>query len=53
MVMEGVSWRSGSQEVAKPMTTSQLKMEDACIFCNVIEFFLTKKFNLDKKMKTF
>jgi hypothetical protein len=31
--------RGGSQEVVRPMATSQLKMENACIFCNVIEIF--------------
>jgi hypothetical protein len=39
MVMGGVFWRGGSQEVAKPMATAWLKMEDTCIFGNVIEFF--------------
>jgi hypothetical protein len=37
--MGGVFWRGGSQEVAKLTATAQLKMEDACIFRNVIETF--------------
>jgi hypothetical protein len=37
--MGGVSSKGGSQEVAKPMIIAQLKMEDVCIFCNVIEIF--------------
>jgi hypothetical protein len=43
MVMGGVSWRGGSQEVAKPMAITQFKMEDTYIFCNVIEVFLQKR----------
>jgi hypothetical protein len=43
MVMGGVLRRSGSWEVVKPMVISQLKMEDACIFCNVIETFDEEK----------
>jgi hypothetical protein len=39
MVMGGVFWMGGSGEVAKPMVITQLKMKDACIFCNVIETF--------------
>jgi hypothetical protein len=39
MVMGGVSWKGGSQELVKPMTITRLKMEDACILCNLIEFF--------------
>jgi hypothetical protein len=40
VVMGGVSWRGGSQEVAKPTAIARLKMEeDACILCNVIEIF--------------
>jgi hypothetical protein len=31
-----------SQEVAKPTTTTRLKMKDACIFYSVIEIFLWK-----------
>ncbi len=37
VVMGGVFWRSGSQEVIKPIITTQLKMEDTCILCNVIK----------------
>ncbi len=29
-----------SEEVAKLIATAQLKMEDACILCNVIDFTL-------------
>jgi hypothetical protein len=43
MVMGGVFWKGGSQEVAKPMAIAQLKMEDTCIFCNVIETFWQRK----------
>ncbi len=43
MVMGGVSWRGGSCKVAKPMTTTQLKMEDTCILRNVIEIFWQRK----------
>jgi hypothetical protein len=39
MVIGGVSSRGGSQEVAKPMASTQLKMEDDCILCNMIETF--------------
>jgi hypothetical protein len=39
MVMGGVFLRGGSHEVAKLMSISQLKMEDAYILCNVIETF--------------
>jgi hypothetical protein len=39
MVMGGVFERVGSWEVAKPTTTTQLKMKDVCIFFNVIETF--------------
>jgi len=45
VVMGGVSWRGGSQEVARPITTAQLKMEDAC---NIIEIFWWKN-NQNKK----
>jgi hypothetical protein len=37
--MGGVSSMGGSWEMARPMATTQFKMEDACIICNVIEFF--------------
>jgi len=52
MVMGGVPWRDGSWEVIRPMITIQFKMENACIFCNVIEIFYEKK-NQDKKMKPY
>jgi hypothetical protein len=37
VAIECVSRRGGSQEVVRPTATSQLKMENACIFCNVME----------------
>jgi hypothetical protein len=37
VVMGGVSWRGGSCKVIRPTIIPQLKMEDACIFYNVIE----------------
>jgi hypothetical protein len=37
MVMGGVSWKGGSQEIVKPTTITLLKMEDICILCNVIK----------------
>jgi hypothetical protein len=43
MEMGKVSWRGGNHEVAKPMATAWLKMEDACNLCNVIEFVFQKK----------
>ncbi len=43
MVMGGVSWKGGSGEVAKPMAIARLKMEDVCIFYNVIETFWQRK----------
>jgi hypothetical protein len=39
MVMGGLFPRGGSQEVDRSMTITQLKMENACILCNVIEIF--------------
>jgi hypothetical protein len=41
--MGGVFWRGGSREVTKPTVATQLKMEDVCIFCNVIKKHLWKK----------
>jgi hypothetical protein len=41
--MGGVFWRGGSQEVIKPTASAQLKMEDTCILCNVIETFWRRK----------
>jgi len=35
--MGGVSWKDKNWEVSKPTTITWLKMEDACIFYNVIE----------------
>jgi hypothetical protein len=49
MEMGDVSWRGGSQEVAKPTTTIQLKMEDSCSLCNVIEIFCQKKVTKTKR----
>ncbi len=46
VVMGDVFWRGGSQEVARPTTTAQLKMEDAY---NIIEFFWRKKVTKPKK----
>ncbi len=44
MVMGGMSWRRGSQEVAKLMAIAQFKMEDtSCIFYNVTEIFWQRK----------
>jgi len=37
MVMGDVSWRGGSREITKPMAITRLRIEDACILCNVIE----------------
>jgi hypothetical protein len=48
--MGGVCWKGGSQELAKPTTTTQLKMENTCILCNVIKVF-TKKGDQSRKMK--
>ncbi len=33
----------GSWKVAKPIAIAQLKMEDACILCSVIEIFWQRK----------
>jgi hypothetical protein len=41
--MGGVTWRGGSQKVAKHVAITLFKMEDACILCNVIEVFLRTK----------
>jgi hypothetical protein len=43
MEMRDVSWRGGSQEVARPITIAQLKMEDVFSCCNVVEIFCGKK----------
>jgi hypothetical protein len=50
-MMRGVSWRGGSQEIARFMTTAQLKMEDIGIHGNVIKKFWWKKSNQDKNMR--
>ncbi len=43
MVMGGVSRRDGSRELARPIATAQLKMENACILCNISDIFLRRK----------
>jgi hypothetical protein len=42
MEMGDVSWWGGNQEIAKPMTIAQFKMEDVCNLYSVIEFFAQK-----------
>ncbi len=37
VVMGGVSLRVESWGIVKPVVTIQLKVEDVCILCNVIE----------------
>jgi hypothetical protein len=37
--MGGMSWRGGSWEVARPMATTRLKMEDVSIFALWLKFF--------------
>jgi hypothetical protein len=39
MQMGGKSWREGSQEIIKSITTTQLKLENAYIFFNVMDTF--------------
>ncbi len=51
MEMKGVFERGGSQEIPRPMATTQLKMEDACRLCNVIEFFCQRKIIKTKRGK--
>jgi hypothetical protein len=41
------------RDVARPTTTTQLKMEDACILSKVIEKFWWKKKIQKKKMRAF
>jgi len=41
--MGDVSWRGGSQEVARPKAIAQLKVEDAGSLYNVVEIFYWKK----------
>jgi hypothetical protein len=43
VVVGGVFWRDGSQEVARLTAIIWLNMEDFCILCNVIENFCRKK----------
>jgi hypothetical protein len=49
VVMKGVFWRGGSQEVARPITTTWIKMEDGCILCIAVEFFSRKRIIKTKK----
>jgi hypothetical protein len=51
MVMGSVSWRGGSWEVAKPTAIAWLKMEHACILCNVIETFWQRKLTKTKRWR--
>jgi len=51
--MGGVSWRGGSREVVKLTVTARLKMEDACIFCDVIETFWQIKMTKTKRWEPF
>jgi hypothetical protein len=51
--MGGAFSRGGSWEVARPTATAQLKMEDVCILCNVIEKKFTEKSNKDKRRSAF
>jgi hypothetical protein len=37
IAMGGVSRRVGIQEVARPSAIAQLKMQDVCMLCNIIE----------------
>ncbi len=53
MAMGGVSWRGGRRKMAKPIIIAQFKMEDVCIFCNVIEIVLIIKNNQDRKKEPF
>jgi hypothetical protein len=48
MVMGGAYWRGGSQEVPRPTAIAWFKMEDVCIFCNVLENFLRRKITKTK-----
>jgi hypothetical protein len=47
----GCILKGGNWEVARPTAIARLKMEDACILCNVIEFFLTEKSNQNRKRR--
>jgi hypothetical protein len=53
MVMGGVFWRGGSREVTKPKATTRLKIEDACILCNVIKTFWQRKVIKVKRRRPF
>jgi hypothetical protein len=35
----GESWNKGCWEIAMPIVIAQLKMEDVCMFCNVMGIF--------------
>jgi hypothetical protein len=41
--MGDVSWRGGSQEIVRHMTTAWLKIQGACSLCNMIETFCQRK----------
>jgi hypothetical protein len=43
MEMGDVSWKGGTQGIARPTTIIRLKMQDAYSLCNVIELFCPKK----------
>jgi hypothetical protein len=45
--------KGGSQEVASPTATTQLKMEDACNLCNVIKTFCQKQVTKPKRGRPF
>jgi hypothetical protein len=49
VVMGVVSLKGGSREVVRFMATAQFKMENICIFYNVIENFYPKKSNQNKR----
>ncbi len=49
MVMGGVSWMGGNQELVRPTTATWFKMEDVCILCNVIEISFIKISNQKKE----
>jgi hypothetical protein len=40
----GASWRGESQEITRPITTTRLKIEDACILCNATMNWNSAKF---------
>jgi hypothetical protein len=49
--MGSVFWKGGNQKVAKLPAIARLKMEDVCIFCNVIETFWQRKVTKVKKWR--